>query len=59
MSQRISNFGWKLSSYTTIHQLLDTQDNGKHWNWLHKIIGGLALSCRSKTMYQDAIDANK
>jgi len=59
MSWRISNFGWKLSSYTMIHWLQDTQDNGKHWNWLHKIIGGLALPCRSKTMYQDVIDANK
>jgi len=59
MSRRISNFGWKLSSYTMIHQLLDTQDNGRHWNWLHEIIGGRASPCRSRTMYQDAIDANE
>jgi len=50
MSQRISNFGWKLSSDTMIHQLQDTQDNGRHPNRLHVIIGGLALSCRSRTM---------
>ena len=42
-----------------IHQLQDTQDNGRHLNWLHIIIGGLALPCRSRTMYQDVINANE
>ena len=53
MSQRTSNFDWKSSSYIMIHQLQDIRDNGRHWNWLHVIIGGLVLPCRSKTIYQD------
>jgi len=52
-SQRTSNFNWKSSSYIMIHQLQDIQDNERHWSWLHIIIGGLVLPCRSRTMYQD------
>jgi len=52
-SQRTSNFNWKSSSYIMIHQLQNIRDNGRHWSWLHIIIGGLVLPCRSRTMYQD------